>query len=248
MRRLSLTIAILLTFTATVHADEAAQKKRSKELWNAGANSYDLGNFDEAIVQFKAAFEAYPYPAIEFNLCQAYRQKKDYTQAIWHCKAYLRNEESASNKDSVETLIQDMEKLKKEQEEAAKKPPNQIGRPGTGPSETPRDMWYQDPWGWSFLGAGVVALGVSGGLMLSASSLERDSNLASGEMNDIEFDNDAASRRTTGAVLAAGGAALVVTGVILLALPPSHDTPVKKKKNGAKVAVGVGWLGVEGTF
>jgi len=66
---------------------------------------YELGAFDDAIVEFKRAYELTSAPGLLFNIAQVYRMKKDAEQAVFFYKTYLRLMPDAPNRGDVEALI-----------------------------------------------------------------------------------------------------------------------------------------------
>lgn len=205
--------------------DPAARQQRAKAMWDEGTRRYDLGKFDESIGLFLRAYETWPYPAILFNLCQAYRQKSDYKKATFCCKAFLRNEPNAKNRDVVEDLIIDMEETLARQEATNERPPDGVERPG-GPigGGPPREGGTRfGALKWTALGVGAAALAV--GVTLIAIH-EEDS---SGGLRMAE----ATDTRLAGIILAVAGGALVGTGVVLWVM----DRP----SGGGGRVVGVAW-------
>src|SRR5262249_42453327 len=94
-------VVLVLLCGAVAHADE----ERWKVIWNEGVTLYNLGEFADAIKKFEDAYRINPNPNILFNLGQAHRQKKDYEQAIFNFRAYLRLKLTATNRDVVLELI-----------------------------------------------------------------------------------------------------------------------------------------------
>jgi tetratricopeptide (TPR) repeat protein len=90
----------------------------AKRLYEAGTKAYDLGNYDKAIADYKAAYEAKNEPAFLYNLGQCYRLKNDVAQALFFYRAYLRRQPNAPNRAEVEKRIQMFE------EEQHRAPPN----------------------------------------------------------------------------------------------------------------------------
>jgi hypothetical protein len=118
--------------------DPAQEEKEQKEkqaydLYQEGITSYNLGEFDKAIEKFKAAYALTGAPGLLFNVAQAYRLKKDYDQALYFYKTYLRLSPDAPNKGDVEARIAEMEQLITEQKNIEKaKPVGTIPPGGTG--------------------------------------------------------------------------------------------------------------------
>jgi len=69
----------------------------------AGRKSYDLGHFDAAIVDFEAAYAAYPDKAFLFNIAQSHRQLGNNEKAI---EAYRRFLVSGDIKPEMRTQVE----------------------------------------------------------------------------------------------------------------------------------------------
>jgi hypothetical protein len=101
---------------ATPEEQERAQKdKDAREHYEKGITHYNLGEFDQAIAEFKQAYAISGAPGLLFNIAQAYRLQGDYKQALYFYKTYLRLLPDAVNRADVEQRIAEMEKLMADQ-------------------------------------------------------------------------------------------------------------------------------------
>jgi len=116
-----------------VQEDKDKKDKQAYDLYQAGITDYNLGDFDKAIAKFKEAYALTGAPGLLFNVAQAYRLKKDYDQALYFYKTYLRLDPDAPNKGDVEARIAEMERMIQEQKNLDKaKPVGTIPPGGTG--------------------------------------------------------------------------------------------------------------------
>jgi iron complex outermembrane receptor protein len=107
------------------HADMTeAQKTEARSHFETGNTHFNLGEFDQAIVEFKAAYEISSAPGLLYNIAQSYRLKKDFEQASMFYKTYLRLKPDAANRAEVEQRITEMDKLVAEQKANAVSPPH----------------------------------------------------------------------------------------------------------------------------
>ncbi len=113
--------------------EKEAKDKKAYDLYQEGITHYNLGEFDPAIEKFKAAYALTGAPGLLFNVAQAYRLKKDYEQALYFYKTYLRLDPDAPNKGDVEARIAEMDKFIEEQKKMDKaRPIGTIPPGGTG--------------------------------------------------------------------------------------------------------------------
>src|SRR6266508_1881615 len=94
---------------------DQANRDLAKKHYDEGITHYNLGEFDAAIGEFKAAYALTSEPGLLFNIAQAYRLKEDYKQALYFYKTYLRLMPEAVNRADVERWIAELERLQAEQ-------------------------------------------------------------------------------------------------------------------------------------
>ena len=89
MRRslFALTAAVTISFAPTAFAQNVEQ---AKELFEAGAQYYNNGQFAAAIQAFEAANKIVPKPAIEFSIAQAHRRQYFLDKNPDHLNAAIR--------------------------------------------------------------------------------------------------------------------------------------------------------------
>jgi tetratricopeptide (TPR) repeat protein len=136
------------------HASEPA-KERARLIFDEGVKQYNLRNFERALQQFKAAYEALPDPALLFNIGQCHRALGHRPEALFSYRAYLHQLPEAPNRATVERLVASIEEEQRPQL-AAVPPPQQQQPP-------PRQPLYRRWWLWTAVG-GTVALGLGVGL------------------------------------------------------------------------------------
>src|SRR4029077_10860905 len=132
-RRLPLLIATLSLLVASAAWAQAKpdNKTAAKEHYARGTSYYDLGKYDDAIKEFEAAYQLKNDPAFLFNLAQSYRMAGNHERAATYYKTYLRYVPKAPNRADIE------EKIKTEEQLAAKGGSTPPPPPGTGTGPTP---------------------------------------------------------------------------------------------------------------
>lgn len=101
----------------------ATTLEEARRHYERGIAHYNLGAFDAAITEFKAAYERSSEPDLLFNIAQAYRLKEDYRQALFFYDAYLRMRPAAANRPDVEKRIVEMKQLVEAQRRLQQSPP-----------------------------------------------------------------------------------------------------------------------------
>lgn len=240
-------VVVVVLVSAPAHG---GQRKRgappaqdeARELYKKGMTHYELGAFDEAIGEFKRAYELTSAPGLLFNIAQVYRMKKDAEQALYFYRTYLRLMPDAPNRADVEALISENQAMldaAKEKDRPRVEPNGTAAAPSpsssaasTPSAAAPPPATVKRPWRaelWSGVGlaaVGVAALGAGIGLGVKSSS---DANAISSAnaQGDVPWDaqkqqlyrdgqNLALASTVTyviGGALAATGAVLVVVGL-----------------------------------
>lgn len=84
---------------------DEAPTARAKELFAAGNQHYQLGEFAPALAMYKRAYQVKPLPAFLFNIAQCHRKLGQHADAVAMYQSYLVGVPSAENKPLVDDLI-----------------------------------------------------------------------------------------------------------------------------------------------
>jgi len=207
--------------------------EEAKALTQKAEVDYKLGHFEASLTEYSAAYEKYPTPALLLNIGQCQRMLKNYEQAIFFYKGYLRDKQDAPNRSAIEGLIEEStknleaqradaaarEQAKRqadEQARAALPPPTptpEAPAAGTRPSQALRIA------GIATAGVGVALLGTAIYFGLHASS---DSSTLTGMPprtpwtagDQSIYDNGKSSAQIATALYVAGGVVLAAGGVL----------------------------------
>ena len=90
----------------------------AKEHFKKGQTHYALGEFNEAVAEFRGAYRLRDEPAILFNIAQAMRQLGQYKQAHFYYSQYLARRPEATNRADVEQFMAQMRRKADAEEEA----------------------------------------------------------------------------------------------------------------------------------
>ena len=100
------TTKVLAQDSPAVQGEDRASVART--LFAQGRVAYDLGNYDEAIVKFRGAYEQVQEPAFLFNIAQAYRLKTDCSHAVDAYRHFLRLSKDSENREAAETQLAEL--------------------------------------------------------------------------------------------------------------------------------------------
>jgi tetratricopeptide (TPR) repeat protein len=89
LQRVVLGLAVLLAWSASVHAQTPDQISRAKTHYEAGRALYNLGNYTDALREFLAGYELAPRREFLLNLGQTYRKLNDNPRAKLMYEKYL---------------------------------------------------------------------------------------------------------------------------------------------------------------
>lgn len=202
-----------------------------------GNKLYHLALFEQAIVEFRAGTLLEDAPVFAFNLGQAHRHLKQFSEAIWHYERFLqRGQPEGKRRDAIVGLIAEMRAVLNNK--AQTMPPTEAEpvspQSATVPARlveatpgvpTPTTPTSTDWIGWSLTGAGIAGVAAGGYLLFDASRLRDQAQSAPSQQQRQQLNQDARSRVVAGGITAGVGAALVIAGVVKLAVPDRGGNP-----------------------
>ncbi|MCU1277167.1 MAG: hypothetical protein JWM53_713 [bacterium] len=197
--RTVLGLVIVLALGGVAAADEAAVAKR---FFLSGSKHFDLGEYSDALNDFKEGYRLKDDPVFLYNIAQCHRLLNQNTEALRAYKTYLRRAPTAPNRDEVERKIAAIEAAQAAANTATTTPPNQVlppdghaaepattapvttGEPppattsnsltASAPSPADRQPIYKKWWLWTAVG--VVAVGAGLGIGLGVGLSKGKSN------------------------------------------------------------------------
>ena len=178
-----------LAARAAVAREGAASDRPGRVLFERAEAKFNVGRFDEALVDYQAAYDAEPLPAFLFNIGQCYRNMGNYERAQFFFRRYTALDPRSPNRPAAERLIAEMERLSAERaaaespatpaaDNAPVTPPSlaapappadqhpSLAAPATSVAEKAGDNGKRPPvyrraWFWVAVSAVVVAGGVA---------------------------------------------------------------------------------------
>jgi tetratricopeptide (TPR) repeat protein len=188
MRRAGATAALFiaaLAARASVAGEAAAEARPGRALFERAESKFNVGRFDEALVDYQAAYDAEPLPAFLFNIGQCYRNMGNYERAQFFFRRYTALDPRSPNRPAADRLIAEMDRLAGDQPGVV--PAEPISPPPISPLAAPvpaadvrsaappapasvaattepsdaRPPVYRRAWFWVAVSAVVVAGGVA---------------------------------------------------------------------------------------
>src|SRR6478672_8254937 len=96
---LGIVVMLALVIAGASRADEVANARRA---FISGMKHFDLGEYGEALADFKNGYRAKEDPVFLYNIAQCYRMKKENRDAIRYYRLYLSRAPEASNRTEIE--------------------------------------------------------------------------------------------------------------------------------------------------
>jgi tetratricopeptide (TPR) repeat protein len=109
----------LSTAPSLALAERGSRADQARAHSEAGQAAFDDENYEEAIHEFRAAYELVPEPMLLYNIAVAYERMERLDDAVEHYEEYLREEPEADNAAEVNRRL---ERLNEERVEAQDAP------------------------------------------------------------------------------------------------------------------------------
>jgi tetratricopeptide (TPR) repeat protein len=94
--------------------------KAAEQHFNAGQKAYSAGEYDKAMKEFLAAYQAFPANTLLFNIGQTYRMQGDKEKALAYYEKYVEFEPSGGQvseaKQHIKELKEDVEAARRQKE------------------------------------------------------------------------------------------------------------------------------------
>jgi tetratricopeptide (TPR) repeat protein len=189
------------------HADDRAL---AIEHFQKGSSAFDLGNYDEAIAEYGAAYKLKNDSALLYNIAQAHRLAGHSSEALRFYKIYLVKRPNASNRDEVLAKIEELQKLVEHQQRTQDLPPQTVKQV----EETNHPEAAKEP-----AAAGAQTTPAGEAVSPGASSPDR---------------NAGRTKKIAGLTVAAGGVAALASGIALavMAKKASDDLTTTANNGG----------------
>jgi tetratricopeptide (TPR) repeat protein len=245
---------LVLLIIANLQATDAQQSRGDPaSLYAEGSKHFDLGEYDQAIEAFEAAYRLSHEPALLFNIAQAYRLKGPPScgDALGYYERYLEQLPTTPHRAEIQERIDQMRQCVEERRATQTAPPPRTPSQAfvtPPPPPTPPQGSLARTFGWTAIGVGAagVALATVTAVMLASKhdDLERQCHggvcppSLQGDVDDYKLLRNVS---TTASIVGAVG---LGAGLILLWRAPSAP----RTRATAEPWLGTRGFGVRGTF
>ena len=120
-----------------------------------GHRLYQLGRYQEAIAEYRRAYELRADPPFLFQIAECYRQLGATEQALFYYDRYLAGAADGPDRDAAEERVSELESLRA-RPPVATPPPGLIAAPGGGTAKPATPLWRRW-WVWTAIGAALAA-------------------------------------------------------------------------------------------
>jgi tetratricopeptide (TPR) repeat protein len=181
------TLLVVACLAPGVSLAKSGTLEKARAHFADATRDYNLGEYRQALEEFRAAYKEHQEPLLLFDIAQCYRQLADKGQAITLYRSYLRELPDAPNRALVEGLIASLDRelhalpaapAPALEPRAVAAPAPAVATPAPAPAidvrvrgpERARTPLVKKAWFWGVVGgaAAVVALGVGLGVGLSS--------------------------------------------------------------------------------
>lgn len=163
---LVLLLAALTPGPAGADARRPAERE-ARERFQRAELAFNLGKFPDALVEYQAAYEAKPLPALLFNIAQCHRNMRNHEQARFFYRRYLALAPASPDRARVEDLITEMTRAIDREQSIVAPPLVPVAASPPVPAGEGRPV-YQRWWFWTAVGVAVT------GAVATAVILSRD--------------------------------------------------------------------------
>lgn len=110
--------ALLVAPGAPARAESSAPGAQARLHVDAAQSAFDAGRYEEAIREFRAAYDLVPEPRLSYNIGVCFERLERREDAIEHFERYLREEPEASDREAVRERISRLHRERAEAQDA----------------------------------------------------------------------------------------------------------------------------------
>jgi hypothetical protein len=158
----SVSLLFVLAASSPCRAEKPDIQTQARVHFQKGMAAFELGRFQEALVEYQRAYAVAPLPGFLFNIGQCHRNLGNFQKAVFFFRLYLRKKPEARNREAVLILIRELEvKLEEERQKRARiqprvPDPRLVPVYPPPPPPPPPAPFYKKWWFWTSIAAAVV--------------------------------------------------------------------------------------------
>ncbi len=196
--RVALAVFIFLSASRHNIARAASPEEQAQVHYDRGTVFFNLGQFEDAIAEYRKGYEQKAYPGFLFNIATAYGQLGIRDKALFFYRRYVATAPEAPNRKEVEQRIAELERGASGTEPRTPPAPVIAPPPPRVPTAPPanrpdltavlppapvenRPIWQR---GWFWAGAGGIALGAA---VIALVAITSGSNKTSTDLGTARF-------------------------------------------------------------
>jgi tetratricopeptide (TPR) repeat protein len=177
-------LLVMVAMCSTADADEVADARRA---FISGMKHFDLGEYKQALADFKDGYRAKEDPVFLYNIAQCYRLMKENVDAIRYYRLYISRAPDASNRGEIENRISTLQAIVEAEQRRPRTPLPTTAGLATPPAQTAAASGivattttatatapvkkttpiYKKWWLWTIVGVAAAGAGVGLGLGLT---------------------------------------------------------------------------------
>ncbi len=212
-------------FAVVAHAGDRPTNPQAEDHFEKGKKLYGAGDFDQAILEFKAGLMIEEAAIFHYDLGQCFWQTGDYKQAAWHYQRFLamhaiEDQFSENAKDRVAAA-------QAKQQEAAPQPVQPAPGHPLVPAPQPAPQASTNWPAIGVLATGGAAFVVGGAFIYDAWSIDDGANHSASQQQANSLHDTASTRRVVGVSAGVGGLVLLGVGGLML-LHDHHARPATR--------------------
>jgi tetratricopeptide (TPR) repeat protein len=179
----ALAVLLAIITCGQARAQNPSPEELARRHHERGTSLYNLGQFEDAVAEYRKGYEQKADPVFLLNIGEAYRQLGAHDKALFFYKRYLSAVPEAPNRAQIEEKIATLEQLVTAQQRARSPAPPEPLSPrltpsapvslptepylaATAPAPSSGPLWHRW-WFWATAG-GVVAGGIAVALLVSS--------------------------------------------------------------------------------
>ena len=145
-----------------------------------GHRLYQLGRYQEAIAEYRRAYELRADPLFLFQIAESYRQLGASEQALFYYDRYLAGASEGPNREAAEEHVSELESLRARPAAAM---PGLVATPenGAGAKKPAPPLWRRW-WVWTAVGAALAA-----GVTVAALAGRSESSIPTTDLGNKKF-------------------------------------------------------------